>query len=85
MNLDNLNKWLTLTANIGVIAGIAFLAVEIGQQRESIDRANIIAASTAEANLREISTSLNDTIISEPHVAQLYAKLAVDEALVGEE
>ena len=31
MNLDNLNKWLTLIANIGVMAGIIFLAVELNQ------------------------------------------------------
>ena len=31
MNLDTLNKWLTLLANIGVIAGIIFLIIEINQ------------------------------------------------------
>jgi hypothetical protein len=31
MKLDNLNKWLTLTANVGVMAGIIFLAVELNQ------------------------------------------------------
>jgi len=31
MNLDSLNKWLMLAANIGVIAGIIFLAIEIQQ------------------------------------------------------
>ena len=31
MNLDNLNKSLTLFANVGVLAGIIFLAIEINQ------------------------------------------------------
>ena len=31
MNLDSLNKWLMLAANLGVIAGIIFLAIEINQ------------------------------------------------------
>jgi len=31
MNTDRLNKWLTLAANIGVIAGIIFLALELRQ------------------------------------------------------
>lgn len=31
MKLDRLNAWLTLAANVGVIAGIAFLGVEIRQ------------------------------------------------------
>jgi len=35
MNLDSLNKWLMLAANIGVIAGIIFLAVEV-QQNNSL-------------------------------------------------
>jgi hypothetical protein len=38
MKLENLNKWLALAANIGVIAGIVFLAIEIRQNQESLDR-----------------------------------------------
>ena len=36
MNLDNLNKWLTLFANLGVLAGILFLAIEIQQNTNMI-------------------------------------------------
>ena len=35
MNLDQINKWLTLSANICVIAGIVFLAIEIGQNTDA--------------------------------------------------
>ncbi len=31
MNLDSTNRWLTLVANIGVMAGIIFLALELRQ------------------------------------------------------
>ena len=31
MNLDNFNKWLTLIANVGVLVGIIFLAIEVQQ------------------------------------------------------
>ena len=31
MNADKVNKWLTLAANIAVIAGIVFLALELNQ------------------------------------------------------
>jgi hypothetical protein len=31
VNLDTINRWLTLAANIGVMAGIIFLAVELQQ------------------------------------------------------
>jgi len=43
VNLENLNQWLSLAANIGVIGGIIFLAVEIGQNRESLDQANTLS------------------------------------------
>ena len=34
MNLHKINEWLSLVANLGVIAGILFLAVEIQQNTE---------------------------------------------------
>ena len=34
MNTDNVNKWLTLSANIGVVLGLILLIVEIGQNTE---------------------------------------------------
>lgn len=34
MDSDRLNKWLTLAANIGVIAGIVFLVLELRQNTE---------------------------------------------------
>jgi hypothetical protein len=41
MNPDGLNKWLTLVANVGVIAGLIFLGIEINQNT----RATIASAS----------------------------------------
>ena len=43
MNLDDLNKWLTLLANFGVVAGIIFLAIEVRQNQEVLERENAIA------------------------------------------
>ena len=34
MNSESLNRWLTLGANLGVIAGIIFLAIELRQNNE---------------------------------------------------
>ena len=34
MDTDRINHWLSLVANLGVIAGIAFLALEIRQDRD---------------------------------------------------
>ena len=43
MNTDRLNRWLTLFANLGVVAGLVFLAVELNQNT----KATIAAASEA--------------------------------------
>ena len=45
MNLDGLNKWLTLVANFGVVAGLIFLGVEIRQNTTAL-RAAAIQEST---------------------------------------
>ena len=34
MNTESLNRWLTLAANLGVIAGIVFLAIELRQNND---------------------------------------------------
>lgn len=40
MSLDSLNRWLTLLANIGVIAGIVFLAIEVRQNQLMLEESN---------------------------------------------
>jgi hypothetical protein len=45
MNMDNINKWLTLAANLGVLAGIVFLAIEV-QQNNNMMRAQTRDAMT---------------------------------------
>ena len=47
MNMDNVNRWLTFVANIGVVAGIIFLAVEVRQNTESLDESRNLAAANA--------------------------------------
>ena len=37
MNTENLNRWLTLCANIGVVIGIIFLALELQQNNELLE------------------------------------------------
>lgn len=41
MKMDELNKWLTLAANVGVIAGIVFLGLEIQQNTRTIQASSI--------------------------------------------
>ena len=47
MNADKINRWLTLIANISVVAGIVFLAVEVRQNTESQKEAIRFAQASA--------------------------------------
>ncbi|MBL4572692.1 MAG: hypothetical protein JKY86_06425 [Gammaproteobacteria bacterium] len=55
MNFDNLNKWLALLGNFGVIAGIVFLGIEIqqntnmmkAQTRDSLTEKNLMVFSAS--------------------------------------
>ena len=67
MNTDQLNKWLTLAANLGVIAGIIFLAMEINQSNRVAIAANDIA-------LRQSFATLNESIYGNRELMELLVK-----------
>ena len=71
MNSEKLNRWLALLANIGVIAGIVFLAVEI-QQNTNMTRAQTRDAMTGK--LMNWYTSIN----SSEFTASTFAKGSSD-------
>jgi len=55
MKVDQINRWLTLLANVGVIAGILFLALELQQNNELLAaqaRRDQLDARTGGANMR---------------------------------
>mgnify|MGYP003966621707 CR=1 FL=1 len=81
--MDSVNKWLTLAANLGVIAGIIFLAIEINQQNLSMEQSNRIATSTAEADIRDGSSEISQLILEDPQVAELLLKLTNNEELTA--
>ena len=58
MDLQKLNSWLTFVANIGVLAGIVFLAIEIRQNSDVI-RAQT-RAQLAEEVTELLSVNMND-------------------------
>ena len=43
MGLDNINEWLTLVANFGVLIGIVFLAVQIQQNTKYLRQGEVNA------------------------------------------
>ena len=77
MDFEKLNRWLTLLANIGVLAGIVFLAIEINQNT------NIMKAQTRGAVTQSILTLLE--MERDPLVVSGTRKLQSGEALTFEE
>jgi hypothetical protein len=62
-----IDKWLTLSANVAVLIGILFLAVEIQQS-------NRIATAASELDIRDQFRELNVVILDNPEIAGLLVK-----------
>lgn len=61
MNLDKLNQWLSLLANVGVLVGLVFLIAELNQ-------ANRIAVYTAESTRSTQFLGMNTSRIENPEI-----------------
>lgn len=67
MRLTNLNEWLSLAANLGVLAGILFLVVEVSQNTRAINN---------ESSWARVSVA-NDTytmLVENEEIAELMIK-----------
>ena len=73
MKTDNWNRWLTLAANLGVVAGLVFVALEIQTNTES----NLIAI---EQTYSTNYLTINSTIAANRDLAMVFEK-----GLAGEE
>jgi hypothetical protein len=69
MSLDKLNKWLTLLANLGVITGIIFLAVEV--RNSNIATTNQMLDSVADGFISLNIVAISDTTVGETWVRGL--------------
>jgi len=78
MNADSVNKWLTLSANIGVVIGLILLIVEIGQNTEMM-RAQINQSRTDTALAEQHATYNSD------YMPAILAKVRGGEELSDEE
>ena len=68
MNAEKLNQWLALLANLGVLAGIVFLVVELQQ-------ANRIALRDSRAEITLASMDTNNAFLESEELAELKYKL----------
>ena len=67
MNWDKLNRWLTLLANLGVVAGLIFVAVQVQQGNE-------MAELQREANTDARVNALIDMVIADQELIDLMAR-----------
>ena len=72
MNLDNLHKWLTLLANVGVVAGIFFLAFEIRQNEEMLDRQYELAVVDSNSMARSRFTRIRELWLENPELRKIF-------------
>ena len=73
MNMDSVNKWLTLAANFGVIAGILFLAIELNQNNE------LLEAEAREARYEFRSRDSNRIFLENPRLVELMVKVIIED------
>jgi hypothetical protein len=71
MNTEKFNSWLGIFANIGVLAGIVFLAMEVSQNSSELEQSR--AVSTAQATF-QLNASMDVRYLAmaqDPELAQL--------------
>jgi len=78
MNAKRLNTWLSFTANVGVILGLIFLAVELGQNSDLM-RVQI-NQSRADAAMAS-----NESVFNSDYLPQILIKINFGEELSAEE
>ena len=72
--MERLNRWLTLLANIGVLAGIIFLAVEIDQNTENLEMNRQIALAEAYATRNNTVQDSQIQAAVSPDLGEIYVK-----------
>ena len=65
MDTDQINRWLTLVANLAVVAGIFFLAVEIRQNTLAVERQMRM----------DRTVGMMDPYLASPELASIWAKV----------
>ena len=73
MDADRVNRWLTLIANISVVAGIIFVAIEIRQNTESQDEFVRVAQANAYQARAFAASSTWSTFASSADVINTWA------------
>ena len=78
MNTERLNTWLSFTANIGVILGLIFLAVELNQNSDLMR----VQISQSRADAAMVA---NEHVFNSDYLPQILVKARAGEELSAEE
>ena len=74
MDFDKLNRWMTLVANLGVVAGLIFLSIEIRQNTESLDESRKqVQLQSYQDYLQNLDESFRD-LANSPYMAEIFVK-----------
>jgi len=85
MNMDSLNKWLMLAANLGVITGIILLAVELRQNNDLLETQIKFLDAQARAARFQTRQSGPRLSIENPIIGDTRSKYRSGEELTREE
>jgi len=85
MKVDRLNQWLTLAANLGVLAGILLVVFELGQNRDELaqNRQMIRAQTRNEVAVQLVN--LMSQVASDPELASILNRAWSGEELSARE
>ncbi len=74
MDTDKLNRWMTLIANVGVVSGLVFLAVEVRQNTESLEESRKqVRLQSYQVYLQNLDESYR-TLANSPFMAEIFIK-----------
>lgn len=85
MNLDKINHWLVLVANVGVVAGIVFLAIEIQQNTNAIQTQTYQSLMEEMNTARWNSTDPVNALIMTKYIDGLYDEMAGEERFIAQQ
>ncbi len=71
MDVEKTNRWLALLANIGVIIGIVFLAIEVSQNSDVLRQGSALSTSQGVLEANSIMDSSYRLLAQDPVLAQL--------------
>ena len=74
MDTDKLNRWMTLIANVGVVSGLVFLAVEVRQNTESLEESRKQIRLQSYQLYRQNLDESYRTLANSPYMAEIFVK-----------